>query len=359
MTPAVDEPPPGSGPAAGSSSIGRLVHATLACYPKWWKERYGDELGVLCSDLRGAGHRPIKMAAGLLLGAVDARVRGTGIPPVATVHLERARWSLVAATVPVLCSFPLLVWIVGSTGTTYAGLVRPAGTYDVTVVPTLGFAGRLTQDAVLALALLVVCAFMALTVAWRQVRTVLAGRGRKGQLLWWCPPVLGLGALGIAVLRARMVPVVGSTSGSVVHGRTVVSVTYLPGGHPLLAVWLALAVWAAFALMLASTVALAVAVGRSDLSDETLVTGVGIGRILSAITALSALAVVAWGLGLGLEGTATHASSAWVHSSLSAWSGVLGGVCVVAALASVAGVRQARRSAAVALRLRSPFPSLD
>lgn len=329
-----------------------LVAGALACYPGWWKARYGQEMSALCHDLSAAGRRPVTMATGLLVGALDARVRGTGAPPVPSVHLQRARWSLVVATVPVLFSFPLLLWILGSTQTRYwlSGRLPHS-----TGAPSLDAAGRLASDASATIFLMVVCILMILTVAWRQVRPVVGDRGRAGRILWWSPAALGLSALGIAILRARLVPEIASMSHSVVGGRTVVSVSYAPGGHPLLVVWLAVAVWSVFALMLASTVALTVVVGRSDLSVETLEVGVGIGRLLSATAVLSASAVVAWGIGLRLQAVpGTQSGYALVHSSLSAWSGLLGGAVAVAAALTVSGTRQARRSAGTALRLSVP-----
>ncbi|MHB8219472.1 MAG: hypothetical protein ACYDHU_04020 [Acidimicrobiales bacterium] len=347
---------PSEEPGSAPGLSGRLVGAALTCYPGWWKERYGEELEVLCTDLAASGRRPTRIAAGLAFGAVDARVRGTGIPAVASVHLQRARGALVAATIPVLVSFPLLLWVLGSTGTSYFSTTLGSGRHhSVTRAPLLGVAGHLASDASAVIALVAVCVLMILTVAWRQVRPVLAGRGRTGRILWWSPPALGVAALGIAALRARLVPVVSSTSGIVVRGRTVVSITYLPGGHPLLVAWLAVAVWVTFALMLASTVALAVVVGRSHLLTETLEMGVGICRLLSATSVLSAMAVVAWGLGLALQAVPPpHTDFALVHSSLSAWSGLLGGVYVVGAVLTVAGARQARHSAMTGIRLSSP-----
>jgi hypothetical protein len=50
------------------------MHRLLGLYPRWWRERYGDEFGALIEDVSGAG-ATASLAVDIVRGAVDARLR--------------------------------------------------------------------------------------------------------------------------------------------------------------------------------------------------------------------------------------------------------------------------------------------
>ncbi|HEX9063947.1 MAG TPA: hypothetical protein VF843_02500 [Streptosporangiaceae bacterium] len=72
------QPParPPARPALARPTLARptLAGLALAAYPPDWRDRYGDELGLLVSDLRAHGRRPVPMALDLLRGAAAAWV---------------------------------------------------------------------------------------------------------------------------------------------------------------------------------------------------------------------------------------------------------------------------------------------
>lgn len=333
----------------------RLVALARASYPSWWKARYGDEVGVLCTDLLAEGRRPSRLAGGLFAGALDARLRGTGLPPVASVHRGRARAALVAATLPVLVTFPLVVWIAFSTDqrsawTSGAGYWLPAAHGVRQFVrtggpPSLSAGGYLATYSQLALMLLLMFTFLVLFALWSEVRARLVGGGLAWAALWWAPVLFAAAAVVLSTTGNYVRPqLAAGRRGTLVDGRIVTVSTYAPGGHPLLAGALGVGAWVAVALLLASTVAVAVAVARRELPPETLQVGVGIGRLLSVATALTALAVTGWAVGLALEPRPDlHLSYSTVTSPLAPWSGVLAGVLLLVAAGTVTGARQARR----------------
>lgn len=56
-------------------SLASLPSLAMAAYPPDWRARYGDELGVLVSDMRDHGRRPVPMTLDLLRGAAAAWCR--------------------------------------------------------------------------------------------------------------------------------------------------------------------------------------------------------------------------------------------------------------------------------------------
>jgi hypothetical protein len=51
-----------------------MTRRLLRLYPRWWRERYGEEFGALIDDLSGTGPTPW-LVADIVRGAVDARLR--------------------------------------------------------------------------------------------------------------------------------------------------------------------------------------------------------------------------------------------------------------------------------------------
>ena len=100
----------------------RLLHAALACYPAWWRDRYGDEMEVVVDGLASEGRPPWRIAANLLSGALRARLRGTGSPPNAELWVDRTKAAILVATVPVFVVLPLGLLFLTSGGELGQGL---------------------------------------------------------------------------------------------------------------------------------------------------------------------------------------------------------------------------------------------
>jgi uncharacterized membrane protein len=81
-------------PAVTSSWPARL----LICYPPHWRARYGEELGLLITDLLDHGRPAVPMAADVLGGAVAAWIseRGTGMTQRSRGALIAVLWNWVA-----------------------------------------------------------------------------------------------------------------------------------------------------------------------------------------------------------------------------------------------------------------------
>lgn len=76
-----------------------LPSLAMAAYPPAWRERYGDELDLLVSDLREHGRRPVAMAFDLLRGAAAAWLRskkGSAMSERSRNALITVLWSWVA-----------------------------------------------------------------------------------------------------------------------------------------------------------------------------------------------------------------------------------------------------------------------
>lgn len=299
----------------------------LACYPPWWRDRYGDELVQVCTDLRADGRGRGRLAASLLRGAVDARLRGAGLPPIPAGLRRRASAGLATSAVATVVLVMLGVAVMTHTGDR-SHIVGPwhqfaPGRYELApgVWSGLVLAGRVTLDAGFTILILTVLAATALGTGWFGLRTELP-RGDWGlRLLWWAPPACAVAALALGIAHGPLAT----------HGR--LAPALLAGG--------ALAL---LGLLLLSAVALAVTAGRRGLSVPTLRDHAAISGFLAATAALLAAAIATWAIALGIDPAAPAAGSyEAVVSPLRDWAGPIAAAAVVAAVVAVEGVRQARR----------------
>lgn len=307
------------------------VDVALAAYPPWWRDRYGEEAGALCDDLLAEGAAAYRLAPGLLAGAVGARVRGTGIPPLSSAHRRRAQASLAVTAAAMLSVVPLAVWAFGTTRFRSAEVGAPR------VVPGPGGAGDAVMWSKFALLLLAAALVVELVGAWG----VASPAGRRCPLRW-APAGWVAVAAAAAVGRGRVLPV-----GIAVHGSPggVATVTDAPGGHPALAWALGVVAWVAVWLVVASAAALVVVAGRAGAEMAGLAAARGYGRRLAVTGTLAALSAAAWAAALAVEGPApAHGSYAVVTSSLRGWAGPLATVVLVLAVLAWAGLVQAGRS---------------
>lgn len=88
-----------TGRTGARTSRPSLPSLVLAAYPPDWRARYGDEIGLLVSDLRDHGRRPVPMAFDLLRGAAAAWLRtkrGSAMSERSRSALITVLWSWVA-----------------------------------------------------------------------------------------------------------------------------------------------------------------------------------------------------------------------------------------------------------------------
>jgi hypothetical protein len=304
----------------------------IALYPSWWKERYGQDAATTCDDLVAEGRHPTRLALGLIVGALDARFFGAGLPPAPSIYRTQAKSALVVETFPVLVVVPLLIWIALSTGERSAD-VRGHFVH-------LSAAGSLARYCAASLFLFLVPAILVILAGgWGSLRPELFRRGMAWSALWFAPAVATVAALGLGL----------------VHGlasRGQIGTVANAGQHPLLAGGAGIAALSALGFVFGSTTAIAVIVARTEFPVHTMTLGMKVGRRLSVVTVLAALAVIGWAVGLGLQAPPnTHLSYTVTHAALAPWSTVLAAVMAAVAALAVTASGQAQRCWLTADRL--------
>lgn len=329
-----------------------LVDLALAAYPKWWKARYGEEVSSLCDDLMAEGKAMHRLVVGLCIGAADARLRGTGIPPVASVHRGRTRAALAVDALAMLAAVPVMAWVAVTTGYRsvsaggHVGSVHDAGHTVTGSLPGLSVASEVAGWAKFGLIVLAGALVVQLTGAWQAARPT--GRPRW-TLLRWAPATWTVVALGAAVVRGHYLP-----KGGAIHGNAAgaVTVSYLPGAHPTVAAACAVVAWTAVGLVFVSAAALVLCSSATDVETARLLRASRVGARLSVTGTLAAITSMAWAVGLTLQSPApAQGSYSIITSSLRAWAGPLAAMVLFLAVLSWASVMQARRSMRVVERL--------
>jgi len=90
-----------------------FIEIALRCYPKWWTERYGEEMRATVGDLVSEGRSQTAISLSLFRGAVRSRVQGRGMPQNYGLLAARTRISITAATIPWLIVAPFVIITTG------------------------------------------------------------------------------------------------------------------------------------------------------------------------------------------------------------------------------------------------------
>ena len=146
----------------------------LRVYPKWWRERYSDEMQVMIQSLIERGRSPISLAVNLFASSASVWLRGTGAPPTREFWATRTQRSLLLSSLPWFVYFPLSVVFALSNSQSYIhgrAAFRRSG----------AGADALHCEIVLFAAVLGSC-FVAL-VGWRILRNGLDGQNVR--LTWF------------------------------------------------------------------------------------------------------------------------------------------------------------------------------
>jgi hypothetical protein len=277
----------------------------------------------------------------LFIGAVRTRLGGAGTPGQFEYWAGRTRASIVVATMPLLVALPVILFRQGLQD--HIPPVRtgaaPLGPYGIS------YAGRIADDALVVLALVLLCAVS--TILWGYAGLARAvrhdGRNHRGlRRLVSIPGVLAAAVLVLCVVARVVGPHAFLTQGGV---------TRPLDGIPALAHGLDVAAAAVLGLGLATALVMVVAVcRRAHLTVGDLASGRQVGVTTSVMLWVMAIAALTSAVALGRQGS-TSAYSVVTISWGSWWiAGAL--ILVAGALVSTLGTVQSTRALRMAAYLR-------
>jgi hypothetical protein len=317
-----------------------MLDALLALYPPWWRERYGEEVRAIASDVIAGGRAPWRVSVDLLVGAVRTRVGGAATPRQFAHWAGRARASIVVATLPVLAVVPVTFSFLQSRQEQSPDQTAPFGNYGVSE------AGHVANYAIVVMALALVLAVSTLLWGYVDLSGAVRKRGDNDRRLRRLVRVPGLSillafALWVASIFARPNRYVGVQGASKPLD-----------GHPALAHGLVVASAAGLGIGLAAALVMVVLVAkRATLSVPDLASGKWVGVTTSALLWVMATAAITSAIALGRQGSGRHPVYNVVITSWGSWwiAGVL--ILVLAAVVSTVGTATARHSLRVISQL--------
>lgn len=121
-----------------------LIDVALRCYPKWWTERYGEEMRAVIDDLEDEGRSRRAIAFGLFRDAARSRLQARGMPHAYGLLATRTRTSVATGTLPWLLIVPFLTTVTGglvlhsSSGFVEVGFPFQLSTFHMRVVTEPG-----------------------------------------------------------------------------------------------------------------------------------------------------------------------------------------------------------------------------
>lgn len=332
-----------------------LVELALRCYPKWWSERYGDEMRAVIDDLKNEGRSETRIAIGLLRDALRSRFQARGMPRTFGLLASRTRTSVATGTLPWLAIVPFLSYIIGrftlysSSGAVESGypfqltllrarVVSEPGVHWVhpSISTSTWIIGSATMfmDALFSLTLLVLIVGLGV-LRYGIVREKSQNR-RSMYLLTWVPVV------AVVVLVAMRIAQQYLTDGSRPEGPS----RQFIGDHSALAALMGNIMWVvAIGGWLLTIVGVAVVARRVKLPPETLRFGRTVSVLTSVSLTLTFVAYLVWGVAVAIQNRESHVAGAIVatYSLHDVWlpmAFALGLACVT----SVWGATVARRS---------------
>jgi hypothetical protein len=288
---------------------GDPVELALRCYPAWWRRRYADEIRAVVADLTEEGRPRWKVTLNLLGGALRARTRATGMPPVYDLWCSRTRVAIAAATLPWVLMGPLILMAIGgqslhsTEGRIFPGQLSITGGANQlvqgrgmpTAAPPLSLAGSVTWYADVAMVVLFLITLFVLFAGWSgltgAIKRSTAGHHRRLVLLAWAPGFSVLADVVLVVISDVLLPHSYRESG----GHPAVPL----GGH--LAAAHAVGTAAGIVAVvgwLVSIVCVAVAVRRADISPLDLRFGKSVSVVVATLLTLTLAAYATWGIGL-------------------------------------------------------------
>ena len=331
------------------------VDFALRCYPKWWTERYGEEMRAVIDDLRAEGRSDHVIAAGLLRDALRSHVRARGIPHTYGLLATRTQMSVATSTLPWLLVVPFVTKVVGAIVVrSNAGIVQVGFPFQLSlfrtrlvsepgvhwVHPSISTGTWVIGGATMFMSALYLVTLLILLVGLSTLRNGIVRekeRNRRSMyLLTWAPIATGLLVVAMRIAQGFL------SDGSRPDGPN----SQFIGGHSAWAALVGNLTWVVSTAGWLFTIGgLLVVAHRVKLPPET----VRFGRTVSVITSVSLtltfLAYLVWGIGIELQNHASHVPGA-IFATYPRPDVVLPIACALAAacVASIWGSSVARRS---------------
>jgi hypothetical protein len=318
-----------------------MLDALLGVYPPWWRERYGDEVRAISSDLIAGGRAPWRVSVNLFAGAVRTRVGGAGTPMQVAHWAGRARASIAVATLPVLAVLPVIFSVLHGRQGLPTAQTAPFDTYPVSG------AGLVADYAIGVMALTALLALSVIAWGYVDLSGAVRKRGDNDHRLRRLVRVPGLSILIAFVLW------VASSFARPNEYLGVQGASKPLDGHPALAHGLVVASGALLGLGLTAALVMVVLVAkRATLSVPDLSSGKWVGVTTSVLLWMMATAAVTSAIALGRQGSGPHPGYNVLITSWGSWwiAGVL--ILVLAAVVSTLGTASATRSMRVISDLR-------
>ena len=318
-------------------SVPTVTELSLRTYPKWWQERYRDEMQAVVDGLMEEGTSSISLAVNLIGGSLRARMLGTGAPTSARLWTRRTQTALLVATLPWFAMISLIVVFAATTG--------EYGSFHGGTNVQLGQAGNMARDLESIVFLLLIGSLITVLIGWSRLRGALVHRNRGS----WLPRVSFVAFIVGIVLILVVLPfghsavtttcyhVVGSSS-------TYNCPTMAPGlttAQMIARIGLGFTV---IAFLLAPFV-IARSVRAGELQIEVLRSGSRVATALSTLLILMTLAISACGVAISLQPTPQEGMSFLSErSALGGWLVLLVVGFVITAVISSLGTFAARKS---------------
>ena len=293
-----------------------FVDFALRCYPKWWTERYGEEMRAVVDDLKDEGRSDKTIAFGLLRDAMRSRFQARGMPRTYGLLANRTRTSVAAGTLPWLAIMPFVLTITGTyvlhpfrneVIVGYPFQLSPfrtkVFTSGQTLHPAMSAATWVGGISVMVVQALFIVTLIILGVGLSALRYGIMrekGRNRRSMyLLTWTPLITVLGLIALEIARAFVDAnsVTASSNGQVVWS----------GGHPAVAPLVGGLIWTvAIGGWLLSMGGLAVVANRVNVPPDTLRFGRTVSVITSISMSLTFLAFIVWGIAVDVQSRQSH-----------------------------------------------------
>jgi hypothetical protein len=336
-----------------------LVDVALACYPRWWKERYGDEMRAVIDDLKDEGRSEHAIAAGLLRDAMRSRLQARGMPRTYGLLANRTRTSVAVGTLPWLAIMPFVLSITGNyllhpfrndVIVGYPFQLSPFPTkvfaHNETFHPAMSIATWVGGFSVMAVQALFIVTLIILGVGLSALRYGIKrekGRNRRWMyLLTWAPFVTVFGLVGLGIGRTFVSANEVSSSKGVGSHQVITWV----GGHPAIAALMGDLEWTlAIGGWLLAMGGLAVVANRANVPPDTLRFGRTVSVLTSISMSLTFLAFIVWSVAIDIQVRQGSAAGSLVatyprHDMWLPMAFALG----LASAASIWGASTARRS---------------
>ena len=332
------------------------IDFALRCYPKWWRDRYGEEMRAAVDDLTGEGRSPKLIALSLLRDAARSHLQARGMPRTYGLLAASTKTSITTATIPWLVIVPFITFVTSSvalhssTGVVltgfpfqFSGGIGVFSRFSPRIVhPPMSVATWVVGFAGLTISVLFFVTLGVLAFGWRSLRSDIRHSPQPNQrrlrILSWIPDMTVWLVFALWISKYMIGP-----RSYTQHGNG--PLIPLSGNLALAAVLGDLTWVVAIVGWSLSLLGIAVLAKEADLPPKTL----RFGRTVSVLTAvsmsLSFVAFAAWGIALSAQShqlaVVGNITAAYPHQTL--WLPIALALAL-AVVISVWGATNARRS---------------